>query len=50
MGETDGEGERGELDRDLDLDSGADLKAHRPPEVEHDGVLDDSEYRPGHAI
>ena len=32
--------------RDLDLDLGADLKAHRPPGEEHDGVPDDSTYGP----
>ena len=30
--------------RDLDLDFRADLKAHRPPGVEHDGVPDDSAH------
>ena len=31
---------------DLDLDSGADRKAHRPPEEGHAGVPDDSAHRP----
>ena len=31
---------------DLDLDFEADRKAHRPPGVGHDGVPDDSAYRP----
>ena len=31
---------------DLDLALGADLKAHRPPGVEHDGAPDDTASRP----
>ena len=34
------------LDGDLDLALGADLKAHRPPGVTHDGAPDDSAHRP----
>ena len=49
-GEEEGEGGGGRGagggERDLDLDLGADLKAHRPPGEEHDGVPDDSAYRP----
>ena len=30
----------------LDLDLGANCRAHRPPGVERDGVPDDSTYRP----
>ena len=33
-------------DSDLDLDLEADLKAHRTSGVEHNGVPDDSAYRP----
>ena len=34
------------LSSDLDLDFGADLKAHRTPGEEHNGFPDDSAYRP----
>ena len=32
--------------RNLDLDLGADFKAHRTPGEEHNGFPDDSAYRP----
>ena len=34
----------------LDFDLGVDLKAHRPPVVERDGVPNDSAYRPAHCL
>ena len=36
--------------RDLDLDLGADLKAHRPPGEEHNGVPDDPAYQPAEGV